>query len=118
MENLVKVLNDDEVEISKPRLRYPYPCVTLRTGFMEGLHGRSREIFQRHFRHPVEVNLAAHSRIWLARLDKIVKEVEGNARFVIELEEDWNFWYERFLLLYCVATAMPVCNFCSWYLAY
>lgn len=93
MENLVIDLTETEIEISKPRLRYPYPCVTMRMGFTEGLHGRSRETFQRHFSNPNELNLATHSRLWLAKMDKIIKEVDGNAKFVIELEEDWNFWY-------------------------
>jgi len=78
-------------------LEYPFPYTTAKIGFMWSKQEKSRSIFRRHFNNPEERNLAVPKRLWLTKFDKIIRQVEGNAQFLIELDEEWNFWYVSYL---------------------
>jgi hypothetical protein len=72
---------------------YPFLHTTAKVGFMRTTQEKSKRIFRRHFQHPDEENRAANERLWLAKLDKIIQAVDGDAEFIIELDEQMNFWY-------------------------
>lgn len=42
--------------------------------------------------HPDEYNRVAYRRLWLTKFDELIEPVDGDAEFIIELEEEWNFW--------------------------
>jgi hypothetical protein len=66
---------------------------------MRSTQTKSKSIFKRHFNYPGEHNRVANKRLWLTKFDKIVREVDGDAEFLIELDEEWNFWYVSWLEL-------------------
>lgn len=61
---------------------------------MRNAKAKTKSIFKRHLDYPEEVNLAATERLWLAKFDKLIQAVDGDAEFFIELDEQMNFWYE------------------------
>jgi hypothetical protein len=60
---------------------------------MRSTQAKSKSIFKRHFMYPDEYNRVAYKRLWLTKFDEIIQAVEGDAEFLIELDEEWNFWY-------------------------
>jgi hypothetical protein len=66
---------------------------------MKTTQQKSKSIFKRHFDYPGEHNRVAHKRLWLTKFDDIIQRVDGDAEFLIELDEEWNFWYVSHLYL-------------------
>lgn len=80
----------------KKGLEWPSPQITAKIGFMRSTQGKAISIFQRHFEYPEEHNRAARKHLWLSKFHEIIARTNGYGMFLIELEEEWNFWYFAF----------------------
>ncbi|KAM3083128.1 hypothetical protein ACMFMG_003792 [Clarireedia jacksonii] len=75
---------------------------TAKIGFLRTRDIQSKSIFRRHYRFPSDYNELAERRLWMSKLDDLIRKVNGHGRFIIEIEEEPNFNFYLILLLFAI----------------